>query len=490
MAPHDRRRRALVVPDPSFEPAETHYGARTLPLPDPRRATLVATILCVGLAGCASQRERVAVAIADWDALDASFVRAMDDPVAPITSAATLADYVALALARNPGYQASSQRWLADLERVPQARSLPDPQLTYGGFLEEVETRVGPQRHRFGVSQRVPWPGKLYLAGEMAFEESEAARARSEAARLSLVFQVTGAYAEYYYLARDVAITEETLTLLRNWEAVAQVRFRAGAQAAHRDVVKAQVEIGRLEDRLASLRDMRRPRVERLRALLDLPRDFDLPWPSTIPERALGLSETAAFQTLLERSPVLAEHRQRVAARERGVDLAWQSYLPDFVFGLDYTEVGPARAANVRGSGDDSIMGMFGLSLPIWFGRNEATVSEARARLRAAELERADTENALQAALTRALFDYRDAERKVRLYRDSLVPKAEESLQATVTAWEAGNGDLLNVLDAERLLLEFHLQRERALANRITALTEIESLIGSELPPTRREEPR
>lgn len=459
-----------------------------MPLPDPRRAALVATILCSGLAGCASQREHAA--IADWGALDATFVRAMDDPVAPITSAATLADYVALALARNPGYRASSQRWLADLARVPQSRSLPDPQLTYGGFLEKVETRVGPLQHRVGVSQRVPWPGKLFLAGDVAFEESEAARARSEAARLNLVFQVTGAYADYYYLTRDIVITEEMLTLLRNWEGVAQVRFRAGARAAHPDVIKAQVEIGRLEDRLASLRDMRRPRAERLRTLLDLPRDFDLPGPSTLPERNLGLTEARAFETLLERSPVLAEHRQRVAARERGVDLAWQSYLPDFVFGVEYTAVGPARAANVRDSGDDSLMGLFGLSLPIWFGRNEATVNEARARLRAAELERTDTENALEAALTRALFDFRDAERKVRLYRDSLVPKAEESLQATVTAWEAGSGDLLNMLDAERLLLEFHLERERALANRITALTEIESLIGSGLAPTRREEPR
>ena len=101
------------------------------------------TVLSLSLAGCAYDRERTAWT--DWSELDASF-RPMNEEVAPLTSASTLTDYVALALRRNPALQAQSQRWRADLERVPQARSLPDPELTYGGFIEQVETRVGPQR--------------------------------------------------------------------------------------------------------------------------------------------------------------------------------------------------------------------------------------------------------------------------------------------------------------------------------------------------------
>jgi outer membrane protein TolC len=446
-------------------------------------------LLAVGLAGCASDRERLAWT--DLEALSASF-RPVDEAPAALTSASTLDDYVALALTRSPALQAQSQRWRADLERIPQARALPDPQLSYGGFVEEIETRIGPQEHRFGVSQRLPWPGKLAYASDLALEQSEATRAKTEGVRRQIVSAVTAAYADYYYLAREVAVTAETLALLQHWESVAQARFRTGGQAAHRDVIKAQVEIGRLEDRLATLKDARRPHVERLRALLDLNPEAVLPWPTALPRRALALDDSQILALVAAHSPVLAELDRRVAARERGVDLAWQSYLPDLLVGLDYIAVGPANrnaaGQRPRGSGDDAIVAKVGLSLPIWFGRYEAGVSEARARLRAAQLDRADAENTLESSVTRALFDYRDAERKMRLFRDSLVPKAEESLRTTATAFETGHGEFLDVLDAERVLLEFHLAHEKALADRVRSLAELELLVGVEL--TRPQEVR
>ena len=137
----------------------------------------------------------------------------------------------------------------------------------------------------------------------------------------------------------------------------------------------------------------------------------------------------------------------------------------------------------------DRYFATFGLRLPIWLERNEAAVSEAEARLRAAEFEQADVRNELLAAATRALFDHRDAGRKLRLYRDTLVPKAIQSLKATAAAYEAGAGEFLDLLDAERVLLEFHLARERALADRVGSFAELELLTGAELGP-RGEAPR
>lgn len=436
--------------------------------------------LCAVLAAsaCASQRERDSFSA--WDDLAQTF-RPRGEAAAPITSASTLEDYLTLALERNRSLQADAHRWRAALEEIPQARSLPDPTLSYGGFIERVETRIGPQRHRVGVMQRVPWPGKLSAASARALEAAEARRARTESTRLQIVYQVRAAYADYRYLARELAVTRETLELVRHWEVVAQARFRAGARAAHRDVVKAQVEIGRLEDRLQSLEQAREPRSQRLRELLDLPAGGALPWPRPFPLRRLAREEGEIAALLAEHSPRLRELSQEVAARERGVELARQSYFPDLAFGLDYIEVGPARTPGVTGSGDDAIVGKVGLSLPIWFGRNAASVAQAKARLYAAELDRHSLDNRLRTGVAQGLFAYRDAERKLSLYADSLIPKGEESLQTTATAFEAGEGDFLSVLDAERLLLEFHLSRERALVDREVALANLELLTGAEL---------
>ncbi|MBL4847048.1 MAG: TolC family protein [Planctomycetes bacterium] len=432
----------------------------------------------LAVTACASQRERDSYAA--WDDLAATF-RPLHEAPAAITSATRLEDYVRIALERNRSIQADAERWRAGLARIPQARSLPDPTISYGGFIERVETRIGPQRHRVGLMQRVPWPGKLTSASAQALEEAEAGRARTDATRLRVVFEVRAAYADYYYLARELAITRQTLELVRHWEAIAQTRFRTGARAAYRDVVKAQVEIGRLEDRASTLLQAREPRSQRLRELLDLPVSTQLPWPRPFPARAIARSDDQVRHLLHEHSPRLRDLSLQIAARERGVDRAQQSYFPDFSFGFDYIEVGPARNSGVTGSGDDAIVGKLGLSLPIWFGRNAASVSEARARLRAAELDRHSLDNRLQTGLTRGLFAYHDSERKLSLYRDSLIPKGEESLQTAAAAFESGEGDFLSVLDAERVLLEFHLSRERALVDRETSLSNLEMLTGADL---------
>jgi outer membrane protein TolC len=448
------------------------------PLRSRVRGTRGLLLLSLTLLGCASERE--VSGLAEWEAAHGDLRPSGGEP-APITSRSTLADYVRLALERSPRLRARSQQWKAALERIPQLRSLPDPRLTYGYFIEEVETRTGPQRHRLGFSQTIPWPGKLIHSSGVALEEAAARQARYEGSRLQLTAEVTRAYAEYHYLARDLEVTRQMLSLVRHWEAVAQARLRAGMSAAHRDVIKAQVELGRLEDRLATVRDLRKPLMARLNALLDQPAATELPWPRRLPDRGLNRSGAELLRLLPQTSPVLGELDRETAARRRGVDLAWQSYLPDLTFGFDFIEVGPARMRPLRGSGDDPLLARVGLNLPIWFGRYGASVSEARARLQAAEEERRRRQNALSADVSQALFAYRDAERKSRLYRGSLVPKAEQSLQAVSRAYEAGQGDFLDLLDAERLLLEFHLSLERARADRVIALAVLEKLVGTDL---------
>ncbi|UCE48268.1 MAG: TolC family protein, partial [Phycisphaerales bacterium] len=88
----------------------------------------------------------------------------------------TLSEYLRYAALNNAGLKAAFEQWKAAIEEVPQARSLPDPRFTYGHFIEEVETRVGPQRNRFGISQTFPWFGKIEARTRAAGASAEAAR--------------------------------------------------------------------------------------------------------------------------------------------------------------------------------------------------------------------------------------------------------------------------------------------------------------------------
>ena len=126
-------------------------------------------------------------------------------------------------------------------------------------------------------------------------------------------------------------------------------------------------------------------------------------------------------------------------------------------------------------------MARVGITLPVWFGANKARKREAAAQHRQAEHAYADARNRLEALAEQVVFEYEDALRKTLLYRDGLVPKAEQALNASYTAYQTGEIDFLNLLDAQRQLLDFQLKLEKARSNLATRLAEIEMITGHEL---------
>ncbi|MFH1744235.1 MAG: TolC family protein, partial [bacterium] len=136
----------------------------------------------------------------------------------------------------------------------------------------------------------------------------------------------------------------------------------------------------------------------------------------------------------------------------------------------------------VKDSGSDPVMATLSLNLPIWQGKYRAAQREAEARHSATVNQRIERENGLIVDAQLAAYNFRDAERKINLYRDTLLPKAEESLNVSQQGFAAGTVGFLDLIDAQRVLLEFQISCERALANRAQKLAELEMLIGKEIP--------
>jgi outer membrane protein TolC len=246
--------------------------------------------------------------------------------------------------------------------------------------------------------------------------------------------------------------------------------------------MRPQVELGKLEDRLNSLEDLRRPLAARLNALLDRAPGTDVPLPQAIPVMSITDSDESLFARLSESNPRLAYWATVRAREEAGGDLARRDYYPDFTFGVDVTEVDDARNPGVIGDGRNPVMATMSFNLPIWLGARDAAVAESRSKVSAARRSRLGAERKLSADLELALYKYRDAGRKIDLYRDTLVPKAEQSLGVTMEAFMTGEGASLDLIDAEQTLLELQLAYYRSLADQAQRLAEIETLVGTELP--------
>ncbi|HUV38990.1 MAG TPA: TolC family protein [Planctomycetota bacterium] len=407
-----------------------------------------------------------------------------EPPPQDITDNAPLADYLYLAMKNNPGLEASFNRWKAELERMPQVTSLSDPRFTYRYYIREVETRVGPQEHAFGVSQTFPWFGKLSLRGDVALEAANAARERYEAEKLKLFYRVKDAYYEHYHLRRASEIVAQNLELAKYFERIARTKFKV-ATGKHADVIRAQVEIGKLDDRLSSLRDLRSPIVARLNAALNRPLSAPLPWPAGIPEQTLATSDDDILAMLEARSPELKALEHEIEKQRRAVALARKEGTPDVTLSLDYIVTDSAVMPGVSDSGKDPVMAGVSLNLPIWAEKYRASEREARRRLWAAIQTRADRTNVLGFRVKEVLYEFRDAERRISLYRDTLLPQARESVKVTETAYAAGTSDFLDLIDSQRVMLDFQLAFERALADHAQRLAEIEMLVGQSLSQPR-----
>lgn len=398
-----------------------------------------------------------------------------------LTEESTIDAYLRYAALNNPGLESAFQEWRAALERIPQVRALPDPRLTYGYFVAEVETRVGSQEHQFGLSQAFPWFGELGDREDAASKAADALYQRLETAKLDLFYRVESTVNELYFLKRSIEITSENIELLQQFERIARARYRVAA-ANHPDIIRIQVELGKLEDRLRQLHDMRAPTEARLNAALNQPLDAELPWPSGVRPRFTD-AEFEELATLLEEnSPILIGLEEQIRTEEIRAEIARKEGLPDFALGLAYTVIDDRDDVSVPDNGDDALLASLSISLPVWRGKYNAAVREVLARRDSLINRRQETRNRLMAELRQALFDHQDAQRRIELYRDTLIPKATESLQASLTGFEQGGTDFLDLVDTERTLLQFQLDLDRATVDRTTSYALLERLLGTAVP--------
>jgi cobalt-zinc-cadmium efflux system outer membrane protein len=392
----------------------------------------------------------------------------------------SLEDYLRFASLNNAELKSKFEQWKAALEQVPQAKALADPKFTYSYFIEEVETRTGPQQQKFGIMQVFPWFGKIQARTDVASANAQAAKQRYETTKLKLFRQVKVAFYEFAYLATAIDIAKHNLELLQHFEEVARTKYTT-ATAIHPDVIRAQVELAKLEDILKSLEQLREPIVAKLNSVLNRPIDAELVWPEKSRPENVPLDRKHIVQVLKRVNPELAELSWEIQAAKSSVELAKKKFYPDIGVGLDWIQTDGAVSPTVKGSGDDPLILMFSMNIPLWQNKYKAAEHQAKANVRKIQEQRTDTENKILSRVFEIIYDIEDSQRKTHLYGDVLVSKAQELVQASETAYKAGTIDFLSLIDAQRMLLKYELEYERAVTDNLQKIAELEMLIGTEL---------
>jgi outer membrane protein TolC len=322
------------------------------------------------------------------------------------------------------------------------------------------------------VMQMFPWFGKIDARTEAAIKMAASAQQAYQAARLELLREVKENFYEFAYLAQAIKIAIENVELLKHFEEVARTKYTA-AEAGQPDVIRAQVELAKMEYTLRSLEPLRKPIVSKLLKTLTLPEDTNLPWPKVEEINVTGLDYERLVAILKQKNPELSALDFEVLAAKNRIELAKKNFYPDIGVGVMWE--------NMDKPGRDGVAMVFQMNLPLWRSSYSAGQRQAEALSISKTQEKIDTENTLLAKAAQSYYDYGDSLRRIHLYRDTLIPKSEELLQASETAYKAGTIDFLALIDSQRLLLDYHLSYERALADNRQKLAELEMLAGAEL---------
>ena len=240
------------------------------------------------------------------------------------------------------------------------------------------------------------------------------------------------------------------------------------------------MELGVLEDKLETLKDKLKPVIAGFNASLNRLTDTPIAWPKNIPQEKVVMTDEQMLVWMRDSNPELKGLDFEVAKNLKSIDLTKKNYFPDFTIGVDYVDTDEALMATAE-SGKDPAMLMFSVNLPIWHKKYKAAEREAEYKYTSALKAKENRENLLGVKVQMAHFKMRNAERKIGLYRDTLIPKGEQYLKATETSYKSGKMDFLSLIGAQRMLLDFQLSYERMLSNYANSIAELEMLVGRSL---------
>jgi len=409
------------------------------------------------------------------------------DGILPQLDPPSLRAFAREVLTRHPEVARARARAAAAAARAPQVRALPDPMASLTLFLLPPETRVGPQRAMVGLSQRLPWFSKLRTRERMALLGAAEAEAQVEAARLSALTEARRLYWELAFLdAQEAALAEDRETLGR-YEELARSRYAAGMGLAQ-SAIKLQAEISRTETRLLELAGRRVTLLAAANALRDRPAATpldaaDLPSPPG-ELRAHEKDPELWHAVALRNRPELAATAARIAAAGVAVELAELERKPDLTLGLGYTVVerrtdAAGRRMPPTGNGND-ILGLTGsINLPVWKERIEAGITEALSLEEQAREEQRSILATIEAVLGDSAQSLPLIRDRHRLLAEVLAVQAGESLHSAEAGYAAGTHEALDLLDAERTLLDVRIATARARTDYQIALARLEGALGA-----------
>ena len=386
-----------------------------------------------------------------------------------------LGNYLEEAAENNPGLKAKFNDYLAALERAPQVRALPDPQVAFAYFIKPVETRMGPQEFKFSASQMFPWFGTLKAKENSAIQASKAKYEAFEEAKAKLFHEVRTTYYNLYFNKKAIVISIENIDILQSFRKMSEIKLEAGLVSAL-DGYRIEIEMGDLENQLALLKDKHFVLEVMFNNLLNSESKKEIWLPKELWLTDLALSKEAILDSIQSNNHQLLSLSFQREALGFKKEVAKKAGKPNINIGFDYIVTGKGDM-NLAGT-DAFVFPKIGLTIPLYRNKYKAMVKEVVYLEKAKAFEQDNKSNILESLFEKGWKEYRDGERRIHLFHSQL-ELARKALHILETNYATGNKNFEEILRMERKLLKYNLELEKAKADKQAAISFISYLMGS-----------
>ena len=393
----------------------------------------------------------------------------------PKNEPARLADLLVEAERNNPQIQAAKEEWQSMQQMPTQVSTLPDPQVAiqqvnvgsprpFAGFSNSDFAYIG-----LGLSQDIPYAGKLRLRRELATKEAAVAEQRVEVLRRAILSDLKMAYFRLAFLARQSAILDGDRELLRQMEQAAEVRYRSG-MGNQQEVLQAQLEQTKLLREVATNRLEAGKLQAELKQLLGRPQASPDLSTEEISESPLTRSYEELLSAAQSNNPRISVARKSIDRQKVAIEIAKKDFYPDFNAQFMWQRTDPSQYRAYY-------QFTFGARIPIYRKRKQ------QPELAQAEIDRDRAQRELEAqsqevssTLRQQYVSVEKSAELLKIYRDGLMPQARAELQAGFAAYESNRQDFQALLASFLDLLKLDEEYWQTLSEHETALGQIEEL--------------
>jgi cobalt-zinc-cadmium efflux system outer membrane protein len=414
----------------------------------------------------------------DHATVQAASTSAQADQI-PAPQVLMLDDVIREALEKNPEAQGALHTVKALQRRVPQVESLPDPMASVGWAGNPAPFSVmsgDPSSYRgLTVSEQFPYPGKLKLRGQIAGKEADAAQADYDAIRRRVEAEVKTAYYDYFYFGRAIQTAERNKELLEKLSKIAEARYRVG-KATQQDVLRSQIEISMLLEKLTVLEEQQGIAQARINAFLVRSPESPLPPAADVEPATLTRTLDELYALAAENDTAVSRDQRMVERGHLAVALAQKEYRPDI--GVSYMYQQRAAQPDMYGVN-------VSVSIPVFYkSKQRQGVAEASEGLMSAEKMHDNRLNEVRFELKQDYLAAKASERLLTLYSKGVVPQSSLALESSMASYQVGTVDFLSLITNFSTLLNYEIDYYRQLADYQTALAQIEVLTGTDVTGT------